>query len=205
MRSIKNIIFSAYPNLIWNLPHSRNTVYLTFDDGPYPEITRKILEILNYYNISATFFLSGYQMIQFSSELKKLKYDGHILGNHGYYHNPLFFSSKNSIEQEISATDSLIYKYFNQNVNLFRPPYGIWGPGLYKILNKMGKDLILWSLMSNDFKWPSKRCEEYLKKNLRPGDIIVFHDSPISNETTIDILSKFIEFCLSKNYEFRIF
>ncbi len=205
LRGVKNIIFSAHPNLVWNLPHSRNTAYLTFDDGPYPEITRKVLEILNHYHVSATFFLSGYQIDQFASQLKKLKYDGHTLGNHSYYHNPLFFKSKNALIQEISSTDSLIYKFFNQNVNLFRPPYGIWGPGLCNILNKMGKDLILWSLMSNDFKWPPKKCEEYLKKNLRTGDIIVFHDSPVGNHTVIDVLPKFIEFCLIENYEFRVF
>jgi peptidoglycan/xylan/chitin deacetylase (PgdA/CDA1 family) len=116
----------------------------------------------------------------------------------------LILSSRRSLENEINKTDRLIEDVFSRNCTLFRPPYGIWGPGLYKILKKMKKDLILWSLMSNDFKWSPQKCSQLLKKSIQPGDIVLFHDSPANFATTSQILPEFITFCLSQGYQFRL-
>jgi peptidoglycan/xylan/chitin deacetylase (PgdA/CDA1 family) len=199
-----NFINPAFPNLIWRLPQERKTVYLTFDDGPYPEITESVLEILKHYHVPAIFFLSGKEIQQYGSGISKLNFKGHFLGNHGFSHNTLIFKSLEYLESEILETDCLIKDNFQVTTSLFRPPYGIWGAGLYKVLNSRKKDLILWSLMSNDFKWLPQKIEDHLKKKLQSGDIVVFHNSPISNHTTLKILPKFIEFCRDDGYEFKI-
>jgi peptidoglycan/xylan/chitin deacetylase (PgdA/CDA1 family) len=198
------VVLSPFPDLIWRAPASTNKIYLTFDDGPYPPVTLGVLEILNVYKIPALFFLSGIRIQEHQLELKKLSYDSHRLGNHGFYHEPVIFKNGTRLSREVSETDRLIQKYFHKNTIYFRPPYGIWGPQLLRFVRTHSKRMVLWSVPANDFKWPASRIYAQLIKRVEPGDIIVFHDSQKTAHTILEVLPRFIEYCLQNHLEFGL-
>ena len=204
-KTLAKIIFPGYRNLVWQLPRKQKTVYLTFDDGPYPKAITPILDVLSEYSARAIFFLSGEMIQKYQKDLCQLDLNQHKLGNHGFYHIPLLFSSVKKICQEISHTDKLIYNNFGISTNLFRPPFGIFGPGLLRSMEVLRKDLILWSLMCNDFKWSPDRIKNHLEENLQSGDIVVFHISQKSYRTTLKVLPDFLLYCQNNGYQFKTF
>ncbi len=204
-KTLGKIVFPAFTNLIWQLPRNKKCVYLTFDDGPFPPATEEILKILSESRAPATFFLNGKSISEHRNDLSDLDYRGHILGNHGFFHNPYFFVSGKKLEKEIRETDHLIAEHFAVLPRLFRPPYGVFGPGVLRTLEFLNKDMVLWSLMSNDFKWSASRIFSFLRENLESGDIVVFHDSPQSQRTTLKVLPEFLKFCRAEGYEFLTF
>ena len=204
-KKFAHIIFPAFTNLIWQLPRAQKVLFLTFDDGPYPPVTRQVLDILERFRAPATFFLSGEMLYRYRHQLAALDYSGHHVGNHGFYHHPYFLTSEKKMSAEIRLTDTLIQNRLGETARYFRPPYGFFGPGLNRVLRQTGKDLVLWSLMSNDFKWSAERVFTYLKKNMESGDIVVFHDSAPSAETVSRLLPDFLTFCLNEGYTFRVF
>lgn len=203
-KKLGHIFYPAFTNLVWQLSHKKKVVYLTFDDGPYPPATGPILSLLAQYQASAVFFLSGEMIFKYRHEINRLNYQGHKIGNHGFFHRPYLCLATAKISKEIQTTDRLIVRYLGTSAKLFRPPFGIFGPALNKILNKLNKDLTLWSLMSHDFKWDAWRVTEFLQGNLQSGDIVVFHDSPKAHYTTLSVLPEFLEFCKSRGYQFRL-
>lgn len=198
------LIFPAFPNLVWKLENKKKILYLSFDDGPTPGLTEAILEILAHYDVSALFFLEGRKIAENIPKLKSLNFENHKLGNHGYNHIPMILRSKQHLENEIFLTDQLIIKHFGVIPKLFRPPYGIFGPGLYRMLKTIQKDMLLWSLMANDFKWDKDKTYDYLVENLEAGDIIVFHNSEKSKKVVTAVLSRFLEYCQKNEYTFKL-
>lgn len=201
---LAGFFYPAFMNLVWQLPKRKKVLYLTFDDGPFPPATGEILRILDEHRVPATFFLSGNMIFRYRHQLHTLNYRNHRLGNHGFFHFPLFGISRKRIRRELWLTDRLIMKYFGKTTSLFRPPFGILGPAVNKVIHSLEKDLILWSLMSNDFKWPAQRVREHLINNLESGDIVVFHDSPRSHQTTLQVLPDFLSYCREEGYEFLV-
>jgi peptidoglycan/xylan/chitin deacetylase (PgdA/CDA1 family) len=198
------IVLPAFPDLIWKVPASTDKIFLTFDDGPYPAVTEGVLEILNHYKISALFFLTGLHIEENQTQLKNLAFEAHRLGNHGFFHEPIIFKSVSRLVDEIKHTDELIQKFFNKHTIYFRPPYGIWGPQLSSALKSNPKRLILWSLLANDFKWPTERIFNHLIRGLEPGDIIVFHDSEKAGKKVLEVLPRFIDYCLQNHVDFGL-
>ncbi len=203
-KTMGNLIFPAFQNLVWRLPSRQKTVYLTFDDGPHPSVTPAVLEILRNYRVPAVFFLSGEALYRYHHALKGFTYRTHRLGNHGFYHRPYFCRSSARLFREICFTDSLIRRFWGEPTSLFRPPYGIFGPALNRALEESGKDLVLWSLLSNDFKWEASRVLEHLQGQLQPGDVVVFHDSRSSAKTIVKVLPDFIDFCIRSGFRFGL-
>lgn len=203
-RRMYNFVLSTFSDVIWKGPSGTNTLFLTFDDGPYPPITRRVLQILDQYKVPAVFFLSGEKIQEYQNELPILSYDSHRLGNHGFNHEPIFFKSPTQLISEIKTTDELILKYFHKHSLYYRPPYGIWRPGMNQILKACSKRLLLWSLPANDFKWPAERVFNYLNKNAACGDIIVFHDSQKAGETVLQMLPRFLEHALKNHWRFGL-
>ncbi len=201
---LARIVYPTFDNLLWHLPRREKVLYLTFDDGPFPEVTHQILEILKKFRVQAIFFLSGTSLEKYRKDVPKLNYQGHRLANHGYQHLPLVLQSVAALRQEIQRTDDLIRELIGPPSTLFRPPYGLFGPALLKVLKMSRKDMVLWSLMSYDFRWEAPKVLEFLKQNIQNGDILVFHDSPLAEKTTVAVLPEFLDYCLSSGYHFRI-
>jgi len=201
---LARLFLRSMPDVIWKNVPADNSITLSFDDGPDPAVTPRVLKILSRYNVPAVFFLSGFQIEKNRNGLKHIRYNQHEVGNHAYYHSPYIWGSSGKFRAEIEKTDELIKKYFRKKPIYFRPPFGIWGPGLEKGLNSRHIKMVLWSLMANDFKWPAQKVYEYLCHNLETGDIVVFHDTEKSKETLLEVLPLFIEYCLNMNYHFEI-
>ncbi|MFZ0390911.1 MAG: polysaccharide deacetylase family protein [Calditrichia bacterium] len=201
-KQLAAIFFAPFAEIIWRDSAAGERIYLTFDDGPVPQVTGQILNILAKFSVPATFFLLGERIDQFQGQLAGEDYRGHALANHGYFHRPHILGSCRNWLEELKKTDELIGGNWQPPENLFRPPYGIFGPGLRKTLAAQKKKMILWSVMSNDFKWPRQKAFAFLKKNTRPGDIVVFHDSVQTAEITPFVLPEFIIWCRDKGWKF---
>ena len=199
-RKLSELLLYPFPEITWRKSGNQKSVYLTFDDGPDPLTTPELLQILDQHNISATFFLLGKKLWEHRQKLNQFHFANHGLANHGYHHIPYVNRRANWYVNQIFATDQLLQKYFMKSSRWFRPPYGIWGPGLRRQLSKTGKTMVLWTLMTNDFKWESSRVYEHIIQNLRAGDIMVFHDNSKSIQNVRKVLPKLIEHCKSHRY-----
>lgn len=187
----------VYPSLVWDMPSDENRIYLTFDDGPHPDITVSVLELLEKYNAKATFFCVGENVHKFPETLKHIKSHGHSVGNHTFNHLNGWKTNSNEYFENIDKANKLI------GSKLFRPPYGRIRPAQIKQL-KQNYKIIMWSVLSYDFDYRVSRekCLESSIKNSRPGSIIVFHDSDKSKEKMFYACEGFLDYFSQKGVEF---
>lgn len=177
-RIIKNI-FSGF---IWNFPSSKKIVYLTFDDGPTPEITDWTLEILKKHNAKATFFCIGENIKQYPDLFKRIQSEGHAIGNHTQNHVNGWNSSTTDYISNVNLCKKTIQEFSIENYklqNIFRPPYGKVTRKQFKLLKKSNYKIIMWDVLSADFdsSITPEQCAENVLKNIQPGSVIIFHDS----------------------------
>jgi peptidoglycan/xylan/chitin deacetylase (PgdA/CDA1 family) len=172
-RFIKKI----FSNYIWDIPNTENKIYLTFDDGPTPEITEWVLQELEKHNAKATFFCIGDNIEKHPEIVQKLIEKGHSVGNHTFNHlngwkTPTKEYLENSIQWSVVSGQST-------NCNLFRPPYGKIKASQAKKLRQIGYKIIMWDVLTADYdaKISAEKCLENATKKVTSGSIIVFHDS----------------------------
>lgn len=177
-------------------------IALTFDDGPDRSVTPLLLDLLRKENIKASFFCIGARAEQNPDLLKLIDGDGHIIGGHSYSHHFLFdlFSSRRMLK-EMGKSEEVISKGINRKIKMFRPPYGVTNPPLAKALRQKKYHIIGWSLRSKDTVIKDeKKMFERLVKRVKPGDIILFHDTRI---ITVNVLEKFIKFVKENDLSFE--
>jgi peptidoglycan-N-acetylglucosamine deacetylase len=166
--------FSSY---IWSLPADDNAVYLTFDDGPHPEITPWVLAQLNEHDAQATFFCVGNNVQQYPEVYKKIVTAGHAVGNHTYHHLNGWKNDDKKYLADISKAAELI------DSNFFRPPYGrIKNSQAVKLSQALQREescIVMWDVLSADFDTSisPEQCLYNVLENVSAGSIIVFHDS----------------------------
>ena len=171
--------------------------YLTFDDGPIPEVTPKVLAILDRYGVKATFFMVGENIDKHPEVFRQVVKAGHAIGNHTYNHLKGWYTPYN---EYMANTDRCADRI--QNTDLFRPPYGKATLRQRRALHKKGYRLIYWDILTRDYD-PTRTPEQMLKqiqRNVRPGSIINFHDSLKSNERMLEVLPKVIEYLQAEKY-----
>jgi len=176
---------------------SSGAIAITFDDGPVPGKTEKILEILKSFKVSAAFFCIGHRIADNPTLAKKIHDAGHLLGNHSYWHKNTFDLQKTEkIEQELIATNKAIQEAIGLKPNFFRPPYGVTNPMVANAILRVGFKTIGWSIRS--FDTVSKNRDALLKrvtKSIKAGDVVLFHDyCPI----TLDILPEFLDYVFAR-------
>jgi peptidoglycan-N-acetylglucosamine deacetylase len=166
--------FSSY---VWNMPRDEKTIYLTFDDGPHPEITLFVLDELKKYNAKGSFFCLGSNVALHPKTYQKLIEEGHATGNHTYDHPNGWEVSTEEYVNDISKAAQYIQS------NLFRPPYGrITKKQAGKVKEGMhngNTKIIMWDVLSADFdsEFSPQQCLNNVLKNATNGSIVVFHDS----------------------------
>jgi len=173
------LVKKIFSNYVWDIPNKENKVFLTFDDGPTPEITEWTLTQLKNFNVKATFFCIGDNLRKYPEIAHKVIQDGHSVGNHTYNHlNGWQTTTLEYIENAKLYEEELNKQNFEQT-HLFRPPYGKIKPSQSKILRKLGYKIIMWDVLSIDFDATisPEQCLENVLKNVTSGSIIVFHDS----------------------------
>jgi len=153
-------------------------VALTFDDGPSPVWTPKILDELRKANIKATFFMVGEHVAKYPEIARRVAEEGHEIGNHTYDHHVLLYYALEELEKEIKDTERIIQKATGKTTRYFRPPKAWLTAREKKKIEELGYKVILWSLNSKDWvTFDDKYIVKYIVRNIKPGDIILFHDS----------------------------
>lgn len=162
----------VYPSLTWRIPTDRKSIYLTFDDGPTPEITTQALDLLKKYNAKGTFFCLGKNIVENPDIFQRILREGHNIGNHTNRHKNGW---KNTTPDFLSDVEDFNAVYES---NLFRPPYGRMKSSQIKVLKKKYK-IIMWSILTMDYdpKVSNKSCAAIATSNWKKGSILVFHDS----------------------------
>ena len=157
--------------MIWNFPDSPN-VYLTFDDGPTPEVTPWVLEQLRKHGFKATFFCLGKNVEQHPEIFQQILAEGHAVGNHTYSHQKGWEMKTWRYVEDVDFADDLIHS------NLLRPPYGRIKPVQARVLNER-YNLIMWSVLSRDYSRliSPQKCLQNVTKHVTHGSIVLFHDS----------------------------
>ena len=195
------LIRYLYPSAIWRMDKDERAVYLTFDDGPIPRVTPWVLDVLDRYGIKATFFMVGDNIRKHPDEFRMVVERGHRIGNHTFNHiRGLSYDINSYLENTDKACRMMM------NTNLFRPPHGYMSPKQYAELKKRYK-IIMWDLVTRDYnrKFNGEQILQKVKKYVRNGSIITFHDSLISEENIRYALPKAIEWLMEQGYEFKVF
>lgn len=174
-----NIQWNFFLKSIFKGTTEKNQIALTFDDGPHPEFTPKVLELLEKHNAKGTFFCIGKNIQKHPEVLQEIAQKGHSIGNHSFSHSPLIdFNDKRKWLQEIYKTDEEIYKTIGKKSEFFRPPFGVTTPHLAKAIRKTQHQVIGWNVRSFDtvsHQTPEKIIKRILSKT-NPGSIILLHD-----------------------------
>lgn len=186
---------------IWrqHISNNEKCVYLTFDDGPIPEVTPWVLDTLDMYGIKATFFCVGENVYKYPDIFQMLIDRGHRVGNHTYNHiQGIHFRTKNYLKNVEKAAS------FIQS-DLFRPPHGHMRLRQFAALKQKYR-VIMWDVVTRDYSphMTPQGVFSVVKKYTRNGSILVFHDSLKAIERTKIALPQSIEWLLSENYQFRL-
>lgn len=207
MSLLKNILQKIYPYGIFVLPsplplgggmgEAAKTVYLTFDDGPIPEVTPKVLEILSRYHVKATFFMVGENIHKHPEAYRQVANAGHSIGNHTYHHVKGWHTTLRRYLSEV--------RQFPVDTRLFRPPYGKATFLQRLALHRKGYRIIYWDILTRDYdaRQTPETMLALIQKRTRPGSIINFHDSLKSNERMLTVLPQAIEWLQAQGYELR--
>lgn len=187
--------------LTWNIPTAEKILYLTFDDGPTPKATSFVLDELKKYNAKATFFCIGENVQRYPQVYQRLFTDGHRVGNHTHNHLNGFNTKDelwlNNVKEAAKWIDS----------DLFRPPYGKIRNFQAKVLKEANPPfrIIMWSVISADFddKISPQKSFSNVKKNVKPGSIVVFHDSEKAFPNLRFALPETLKLFSSEGYRFE--
>ena len=186
-----------YPSLLWHVPVKDKILYLTFDDGPIPEVTPWVLEELKKRNIKATFFCIGDNVRKHPAIFQSIREQGHVAGNHIYHH----LNGWNTADKKYSEDIELAHKLISSR--LFRPPYGKIRISQISALKKKYR-IVMWDVLSKDYdtKLNGEQCYQRVIKSAQPGSVIVFHDSLKAEERIRFALPKVMDHFFKMGYTF---
>ncbi|MFP4663391.1 MAG: polysaccharide deacetylase family protein [Bacteroidales bacterium] len=189
---------TPWQNHLWRVPDDNKSVFLTFDDGPTPGITDQVLSILEKYDAKGTFFCLGRNAEHYPELLQKITDQGHRIGNHSYSHLKGFRTSVDKYVEDVAMAHKILKS------SLFRPPYG-------RIRRKEAKQLakhftiVMWEILSHDYnpKLSPDNCFTNVVSSVKPGSIIVFHDSLKASKNVLSCLPGVLEHLAKKGYTFK--
>ncbi|WP_136667829.1 polysaccharide deacetylase family protein [Flavobacterium sp. H122] len=203
-----------YRDQIWSIPNKENKIYLTFDDGPTPEITPWVLDILKENNIKVTFFCIGKNIDQNPEIFKRIIKEGHAIGNHTYNHVNGWKKNTKEYLEDVAFCEKKIHENSgnlksengNQESKIFRPPYGKITSSQSRSLRKLGYKIIMWDILTADFdeEISQEKCLKNAVEKIESGSIIVFHDSVKAHKKLSYVLPKAIQYYKEKGYKFEI-
>ncbi len=192
---------ALYGECTWAMPGSGRNIYLSFDDGPHPEITPFVLDELKKYGARASFFCIGKNVQAYPDIYRRIIDEGHAVGNHSHNHLNGWKTKDTDYLDDITKASEYI------SSNLFRPPYGKITRYQLQQLSKPQYNLqtIMWSVLSGDFdrRITPEKCLENVLKNTRPGSIVVFHDSEKADIRMRYALKGTLEHFIYKGYRFE--
>ncbi len=187
-----------FPSAWWRKKEDQKAVYLTFDDGPVPEVTPDVLAILDQFGVKATFFCVGDNVRKYPELFQKVIEKGHHVGNHTFNHIKGFSWSVEDYLDNVAKAALLI------DTKLVRPPHGQLTPALYRALN-MRYQVVMWDLITRDYNqaFTPERILRNVQKYVRNGSIVVFHDSLKAKRNVLEALPEAIKFLQQQGYQFK--
>ena len=193
-------IHRLFPELLWNVPVTDNVIYLTFDDGPHPDITPKVLNILAQYDARGCFFCVGNNVQKYPDIFHQVKEAGHVTGNHTYHHINGWRTPDEVYFRDVEACQKLVRAHY------FRPPYGKIMPSQMRYLKKHYQ-LVMWSVVTYDYdaSISPEECLQIATGKTQQGSIVVFHDSLKAQKNMLYALPRFLEHFSKQGYRFETF
>jgi len=192
-----------YDSYTWSIPGSDKILYLTFDDGPHPEVTPFVLKELKKHNALATFFCIGKNVVTYPDIYKQLINEGHSVGNHTYNHLNGWKTANDDYLKDIALASHEI------DSDLFRPPYGritsFQAKNLRSAMNRKEPKVIMWDVLSGDFdiECTPQQCLSNVILTTVPGSIIIFHDSEKAFSNLAYTLPRILNYFSEKGYLFK--
>lgn len=178
-------------------------IALTFDDGPHPRITPKILEILDKYDVKATFFTVGINVHYYPDTFEAILMHGHEIGNHTYTHPHVSLIDIGTLKDEIEQCEREIYEHGEYKTKIFRPPEGMIDNGVTALLKELDYKVILWDIDTRDWDHtPAKTIANMVINKISSGDIILMHDYISYNSPTLEALEIFLPILIEKGFQF---
>ena len=190
----------VYPHCVWHMPGKDKIMYLTFDDGPHPEVTPWVLDTLARFQAKATFFCLGKNVAVYPEVYRQVLQAGHAVGNHTYQHVNGWEVSDEKYIQEVRQAAAYI------DTTLFRPPYGRIRRKQIKLLKEVYPvQIIMWDVLSADFdtQLSAEQCADNVMEKGAPGSIVIFHDSAKAYERLKGALPKVLEYFSEQGYRFN--
>jgi len=186
-----------YPEALWRKDTDKKTIYLTFDDGPIPEITTWVLDVLKSYGIKATFFFVGDNVRKYPKIFERTLSEGHTVGNHTFNHIPGSQWDYETFIYNVDEADVYI------NSPFFRPPHGHLTYRQYKFL-KNRYQIVMWDVITRDYNVTLRpeKVLEIVKKYTRNGSLIVFHDSLKAEKNMKYAMPRAVEWLLEQGFSF---
>ena len=186
-----------YRGVVWRMNPSSKVVYLTFDDGPIPDCTPQVLDILAQYGVKATFFMVGENVERYPEIAARVRAEGHTIGNHTYHHMRGYkHDTQTYVRDALRGAEVL-------QTTLFRPPHGRMRNNQKKALINQGYTIYLWDVLTHDYN-PHYSVDKMLavvKRYTRNGSILVMHDSLKSKDRMLEALPQIIEWLQSNGYK----
>jgi len=183
-RCIATLAGRLFSGARFTMPAGSGAVYLTFDDGPHPESTPRLLGLLARYDARATFFCLGRNVEKYPGLYEEILAAGHAVGNHSWSHPDGWRTTTRSYLADVDCAGAVI------NSNLFRPPHGRLTPGQYRQIKKK-YNIIMWTRMFADYRSSFNPAEVNLS-GIRPGDILVLHDSVKTIGNTLPLVKRIL-------------
>ena len=177
-----------------------NWVSVTFDDGPNPEFTQKVLRVLKAHGAKATFFCIGQHVENHPDIVSQILADGHSIGNHTYSHSKSFgFFSFDQVKAELQRTNAIVTASTGRQMNLYRPAFGVTNPQIEKAVKRLGLQSIGWNVRSLDTTSRSEqKVFDSITAKVSKGDIILLHDT---SDKTVRVLERLLVFLREKNLQ----
>lgn len=206
---VSNIVLQQrYPEtVVLRGPSTENKLALTFDDGPDPRFTPQVLDVLKEHNVKATFFLMGARAEAYPDLVKRIINEGHIIGNHSYWHpNLVKEADLVTLEREVTMTEDALERLVGYRTKLFRAPYGFLYNELVEKLAEMNYSVVGWSVDSLDWReGPPEEIAYTVISNIHPGAVILMHDGgewDADRTNTIKSLQQLIPTLKGQGFEF---
>ena len=199
------LVKHVLPSLVWNIKTTEKVIYLTFDDGPTPEITDWVLNTLDTFDAKATFFCIGNNIEKHPEIFKRIINKGHAIGNHTYNHLKGWKTKTTDYLINIYKTQIIIDSSYNTKPLLFRPPYGRIKLKQVKALSKLNYQIIMWNVLSKDWDKTVEKevCLRNVIQNTKEGDIVVLHDSIKASRNKQYTLPRMLDHFTKEGYKFK--
>lgn len=195
--------YAENSEVFYRIETNDKKIALTFDDGPHPRITKQILDILDSYGVTATFFVIGQNVVNYPEAMELISNSGCEIGNHTYSHKRFGNMSVEQMKSEFERCRKTLSDDFGVEPTLMRPPEGFCSKELCLVSDQMNYDVILWSIDTLDWaRTPASVIADNVLKNARGGDIILMHDYTSGGCHTCEALGIIIPALIERGFEF---